>query len=280
MDFGGLLTGAEIAKKYNVANSHHPQYCTYSSRPEGFSSAPVSLNTGPQSRVAQCTAGDPFIAGSRLMVVPPRLRRVYAGLEPDVSDDDDDTEAYKAPSLNRSEKDRVANFIDEVCNSPQMDEIESETRKIRQDAEAVLKRLADTSYRRPVRLSSVYCPDLSYTPSSSSSTYQPKSYSTSVSSRPERAASPDLDDTYVRPRRTFTPSYTYGLTPLAHDPGAEAQKELNRREVQSENARKLNDSIRGITRRTKARSPEIESVQNNINIRAQYALQRAAAKEK
>ncbi|CAG7725935.1 unnamed protein product [Allacma fusca] len=273
MDFG-LGTGA---KKYTVADSRVPQYCTYSSRPEGFSSAPVPLNTAPQSRVAQCTAGDPFIANSRLMVIPPRLRRIYAGIDPE--SDDEDTEAYVAPTVNRSDKGRVANFIDEVCNSPQMDEIESETRKIRQDAQAVLQRLADKSHKKPVRLSSVYFPDLSYTPSSYSSPYVSRSYSTPVRARSERDASPDLDDTYVRPRRTYTP-YTYGLTPLAHDPEAEVQTEMNRRAVQSENTRKINDSLRGVVRRTRQRSPEVESVQNNINIRAQYALQRAAAREK
>jgi hypothetical protein len=56
-----------------------------------------------------------------------------------VSDDEDCTympAAYKIPPSRK-----VCNYIDDIVNSPEMEQVEEETKKIRRDAEAVLKRL-------------------------------------------------------------------------------------------------------------------------------------------
>jgi len=77
----------------------------------------------------QCTS-DPFIANQRLMVLPPRIRRVYAGLDYD-DDEEDPEDAYVSPTFNRPASQRVDHYLDDIINSPEMEGIESETRKIR-----------------------------------------------------------------------------------------------------------------------------------------------------
>ncbi|CAG7733367.1 unnamed protein product [Allacma fusca] len=249
---------------YTVADSRLPVYCTYSTRPDGLGSAPLSLISAPQTRIIQCNAGDSYGTTSRVVVVPSRLRRVYAGLEPD--EDEDDIEPFVPSYKTRLLPSTRHSYIDDICNSPQMDEIELETRKIKRDAQAVLHRLGQSYKKKPSMLSSVYCPDLTYT----GSTYIPGTYS-SIRTSIDRDMTPDVDDSYYRPRRTNT----YASTRILHDPIAQVQSEINRKAIYSENCRKINDSVRGAVRRKK--ESDTDTVKNNINFRAQYASLRAAA---
>jgi hypothetical protein len=157
-----------------------------------------------------------------------------------------------------------------------MEEIESETRKIKRDAAAVLQRLGQSYKKRPTLLSSVYCPDLTYTSTSSSiigssSNYVPRTYSSSsYRASADRDVTPGLDS--YRPART----YTHTSSRILVDPIAKVQSEINRKAIYSESCRKINDSVRGSVRRVK-RESDADTVKNNINFRAQYASLRAAA---
>ena len=269
MDYG---SGRQI---YTLGSARLPMYCTYSARPDGYMppTSPSPMNMGsllPNQRIVQCT-GDPFLGSSRLVVMPPRLRRVYAGLD---FDDDDDEDIPDPPSVTTKvpSGSKVSHFLDELVNSSEIDDIESETRKIRRDADRVLQRLQESTKKKPVRLSSVYFPDLTY--SATSSAYPSRAYTPPRRTTPARDPTPDYDE-YVRPRR---PINLVPISRLAHDPIAQVQSEINRKAVYSENCRKINDSIRGVPlRRNKSKKDEVDAVKNNINVRAQYASLRAAA---